>query len=307
MEVLVLDDSSTDGTAEIVRSIAEADARVRLIPGPPLPAGWAGKQHACWCLAQAARHERLLFLDADVRLAPDGAARLVHFLDACRANLVSGIPRQITGTWLERLVIPLIHFLLLGYLPLRRMRHDRHPAFGAGCGQLFLTRRSAYDAAGGHAAIRASFHDGLQLPRAYRRARLRTDLCDATPLASCRMYHSAAQLWNGLAKNAGEGIGAAAAIGPWTILLAGGHILPFVLLAGAAWLPATPRALAEAAAALSLLPRLLAVRPYRQSLASALLHPVGVGVVLAIQWSALARRMAGRPVGWKGRLPASPG
>ena len=93
---------------------------------------------------------------------------------------MSGLPRQETGSWLERLVIPLAHFLLLGYLPMFAMRWFRHPAFGAGCGQLFLARKSAYQAAGGHDAIRSSRHDGLMLPRAFRRAGLRTDLCDAT-------------------------------------------------------------------------------------------------------------------------------
>jgi len=304
VEVVVLDDASTDGTAEVVQAVAAADPRVRLVPGPPMPVGWAGKQHACWCLAAAARHDRMLFLDADVRLEPDGAARLVHYFENGRADLLSGIPRQVTGTWMERLLIPLIHFLLLSYLPMARMRHDRHSAFGAGCGQLFLTGRSAYEKSGGHAAIRSSYHDGLQLPRAYRRARLRTDLCDATAVASCRMYGSATDLWNGLAKNAGEGIGSARGIVPWTILLGCGHVLPFALLAAAAWLPGTPRALAAAACALSMLPRLLAVRPYRQSWTSALLQPIGISLLLTIQWYAMARRLVGRPVGWRGRTPA---
>src|SRR5207244_4018469 len=122
------------------------------------------------------------------------------------ADLGSGFPRQETGTLLEKLVLPLIHFLLLGYLPLIGMRWCRHPAFGAGCGQLFVTRRDAYEAVGGHVAVRASLHDGLTLPRAYRRRGLKTDLCDATELADCRMYRSGRELWYGLAKNAREGL-----------------------------------------------------------------------------------------------------
>src|SRR5205807_74198 len=126
------------------------------------------------------------------------------FLEKSGAALVSGIPRQETGTFFERLLIPLIHFILLGFLPMKRMRSTRKPAYAAGCGQLFLARRMAYDAMGGHAIIRSSLHDGLTLPRAFRRAGFQTDLCDATDLATCRMYCGAGEVWHGLAKNATE-------------------------------------------------------------------------------------------------------
>ncbi|MBX7104018.1 MAG: glycosyltransferase family 2 protein [Gemmataceae bacterium] len=302
VEVVVLDDHSTDETAGVVRAAANQDSRVRLLQGAELPPGWSGKQHACYQLALAAQYDIFVFLDADVRLEHDGLARLVAFQLSSRADLVSGVPRQITGTLLEKLVIPLIHFLLLGYLPVWIMRMINHPALGAGCGQLFLTTRAGYAASNGHAAIRDSFHDGVKLPRAYRRAGLRTDLCDATQVASCRMYHSAGQLWNGLAKNAGEGIGSAAAIVPWTVLLGGGAVLPFFLAMGYKSLAVHQRWPVVAACLLALLPRLLAVRRFHQSLLGAILHPVGIFLLLAIQWYALARRLIGRPVGWKGRV-----
>src|SRR5439155_361198 len=110
VDVVVLDDHSEDDTAALVGAIARRDRRVRLLSAPPLPAGWCGKQHACHVLRGAARYDLLAFLDADVRLEPDGLARLAAFLRNSGADLVSGIPRQVTGTLLERLVIPLIHF-----------------------------------------------------------------------------------------------------------------------------------------------------------------------------------------------------
>ena len=230
LEVLVLDDHSEDATAAIVRRLTERDARVRLLNGPELPAGWCGKQHACWVLAKSASYDLLLFLDADVRLASEGLARMVAFLQESGADLASGIPFQETGTVLEHLVIPLIHFVLLGFLPIRRMRASSNPAYGAGCGQLFLARRSSYERAGGHAAIRRTLHDGIKLPRAFRAAGLRTDLCDATDVAQCRMYRGAIELWRGLAKNASEGLGAAHLIVPSTLLLVFGQVLPVVLV-----------------------------------------------------------------------------
>jgi hypothetical protein len=293
-EIVVLDDHSTDRTAAIVADFAVKDQRVRLLPAPPLPPGWCGKQHACAALADAARHPLLAFVDADVRLASDALARLATFLRTSGADLVSGIPRQETGTLTEKLVIPLIHFLLLGFLPMGWMRRTRHPAFGAGCGQLFVTHRDAYRKMGGHAAVKASLHDGITLPRAYRRAGLRTDLCDATDLAVCRMYRGGRELWAGLTKNAREGLAAPRAILPWTLILFGGQVLPFGLLTASPWL-------AGLAVLAAYYPRLHAAVRFRQSWLGAVLHPVGILVLLAIQWSAAGRELFGRPVAWKGR------
>jgi hypothetical protein len=302
VEVLVLDDRSEDCTAKVVSDMEARDSRLRLLHGPPLPPGWCGKQHACAALAAEARSPLLAFLDADVRLAPDGLARMVAFLNASGADLVSGIPRQETGTLLERLVIPLIHFVLLGFLPLWRLRRRRHPAYAAGCGQLFLARRDAYERAGGHAAIRTSRHDGITLPRAFRRAGLKTDLCDATAVAACRMYRGAAELWGGLAKNATEGLGHPRMIAPATLLLLGGGVLPLALLLSAPWLPPTATALAVAATVLLYSPRLAGMRRFRQSPLGAALHPFGVTALVAIQWYALLRGLLGWPAAWKGRL-----
>ena len=107
LELVVLDDASTDGTGDVVSRVAAEDARVRLVRGSPLPAGWCGKQHACWQLAGAARHDTWVFLDVDVAPAPDAVARAVAFLDASGAALASGFPRQRTACLLDRLLLPL--------------------------------------------------------------------------------------------------------------------------------------------------------------------------------------------------------
>ena len=303
VEVIVLDDQSTDGTADRVRELAATEPRVRLESAPPLPPGWCGKQHACWALASLATHPVLTFIDADVRLEPDGLRRSAQFLQGSAAGLVSGVPRQITETFLERLLLPLIHFVLLGYLPLQQMRASKQPALGAGCGQFFMTTRTAYDAAGGHAAIRASLHDGITLPRAYRRAGIKTDLFDATPVARCRMYRTGHEVVRGLAKNATEGMANATAIGPWTALLLGGQVLPMALL-----MTAFRHPVIEIMAAVSLLAsyavRLASARRFHQPVGAALLHPVGILFLVAIQWYALIRHLAGRPPAWRGRTYA---
>ncbi len=312
LEVVVMDDGSRDRTAAIVREIAIRDPRVRLVAAPSLPAGWCGKQHACQRAADVARHSYLTFIDADVELAPDALERLCAVLDHRRLDLVSGVPRQRTGSAMERLVVPLIHFVLLGFLPMMGMRWSSRPAFAAGCGQLFMTRCDAYGAMGGHGAIRDSRHDGLRLPRAFREAGLQTDLVDATDLAACRMYRSAGDVWNGFAKNADEGMASTTAIVPWTLLLLGGQVLPALLVLGLLFermiggvgMP-DGKVLAAASVACILgwgTRGVLTVR-FRQSWLGAVFHPVGIALVVAIQWWSLAVRLRGRAVAWKGRVP----
>ncbi len=304
-ELIVLDDSSTDRTAQIVTElVADSGGRLKLAYAPPLPPGWNGKQHACWSLAHLARYDTLCFLDADVRLAPEALARMAAFLHSGRAKLVSGFPHQITRTWMEWLVLPLIHFVLLSFLPISRMRESTDTSFSAGCGQFFLLDRTAYFATGGHSEIRETMHDGLRLPRLFRQHGFHTDLADLTHLAECRMYTSAAEVWLGLAKNATEGIAAPARILPISILLLLGQVAPF-LLAGRLLLrrnaSAEIVAYIIAAVAGACLPRLLATWRFRQPLRSALLHPAGILVLLAIQWYALTRKLLGGAVSWKQR------
>ncbi len=303
-EVIVMDDGSTDRTANIVESIAKKDVRVRLERTQTLPIGWNGKQHACWALAHAASYELFCFVDADVRLKPECLARTAALLKQGERGLVSGFPQQVTETPLEWLLLPLIHFVLLGYLPVERMRNTTDPSFAAGCGQFILVRNCDYFASGGHAKIKATMHDGLLLPRLFRQYGYRTDLADLTDLATCRMYRNALQVWQGLAKNATEGIAAPGRILPISLLLFLGQIVPFVL---AAWLwLAGGSSVAEnvyvlVAIAGAWLPRFLGIYRFRQSWRGALLHPLGIGILLAIQWYALTRKVAGRSVKWKNR------
>jgi cellulose synthase/poly-beta-1,6-N-acetylglucosamine synthase-like glycosyltransferase len=303
VEVVVLDDHSDDRTAAIVEGLAHTDSRVRLERAPPLPAGWCGKQHACHVLAQRARCPVLLFIDADVRLAPAAAAAATDFLLGRDIGLASGFPRQLTESAAERLMIPLVHLLLLGYLPMALMRRRRDIALGAGCGQLIIVRKDAHTCAGGHAAIRTSLHDGLMLPRAFRRANIMTDLFDATELAACRMYHGGRALWSGFAKNATEGMATARALPVWTVLLFGGHVLPWVLLPVSVAVAAPPTAITAAAAGVvaNLALRAALAARFRQSGASILGHPLSMLALLALQWSALMQAWLGKPASWRGR------
>ncbi len=295
LELLVLDDGSTDATPDILAAVGDPRLRV-LGGGGALPPGWSGKQHACARLGREARHPLLVFVDADVRLATDALSRMAGFMQANPGvALGSGVPRQITGSWSERLLLPLIHLLLFGYRPQVLDAGQADPRFAAGCGQLFIARRDGYRAMGGHGAIFASLHDGLTLPRAFRRHGLATGLFDATAIASCRMYDNRRDLWEGLSKNATEGMATRRSLPVWTALLGGGHVLPAALML----LAPSPQALAAVACNIAL--RALLAYRFRQSLCGAAMHPAGVLTLLALQWTALSRARSGRPTTWRGR------
>ncbi len=307
LELLVMDDHSTDGTADIVRGLAATDPRVRLLSSPALPEGWAGKQHACFRLAEAATMDRFVWMDADVRLTPDALSRMARFQEQSGADLVSGFPRQITESVAEKLVVPQINLVLLGYLPMMMMRMTTKPSFAAANGQWIMATRSGYEATGGHGAesVRGSFHDGVKLPRLFRTNDLKTDVFDGTDTATCRMYRNASEVWRGFAKNATEGMAGPVAVWVWTVLLLGGHVVPWLLLlAHLTGLYTFGVFLIGAVAwsvAMSAVVNLWCAAWFRQGWLVVLLRPFGIATLIAIQWYAWANARLGRRPEWRGR------
>lgn len=308
LELLIMDDHSADATPRIVTALAEQDPRVQLLSAPPLPEGWCGKQHACWHLATHAKHDTLIWIDADVLLAPDGIARIAAHLDRSRLGLLSGFPRQITASWLEKLIVPMIELLILCYFPIRLSRRDRRPSLATGCGQLMAANRHAYFTVAGHSAIRHSLHDGVTLPPVFRQGGFATDIFDASDIACCRMYRGAKQTWRGFGKNATEGLASPRGIVIWTSLLAGAFVLPWVALVLASFWTHRLAAMtiSAAAVALALVTSLIVMKRAQQPWLAGLARPVGVLLLLVIQWQALFRRLRGQKPQWLGRsYPAS--
>lgn len=292
VEVVVMDDGSTDRTAAIVREFAAADPRVRLVACPPLPPGWTGKVHACARLAEAATGTHFLFIDADVRLEPDAAALMAGHAAETGSAMVTGVPRQEIGSIGEAVTVPMINFLLLCYLPGGGRAFTKRADMAAGCGQLMLVERAAYEATGGHAAIRHLLHDALQLARRMRAQGFATEVVEGAGLATCRMYSGFAQSWAGFIKNAREGMATPAGLPVWTVLLAGAFLWPLALL---------PNAWAVLAVAIGYGLRTAVTLRVREPIWTIPLHPVAVSVALAIQWTALVRGWMGKAEGWKGR------
>jgi hypothetical protein len=294
LEIVVLDDGSTDGTAKEVRRVATGDARVRLVTGAPLPPGWLGKPHACDQLASHASGEVLVFVDADVVLEPDALAAALAQLEESGLDLISPYPRQIAVGVGERLIQPLLQWSWLTFLPLRAAERSPRPSLAAANGQFLLVRRAAYTAAGGHAAVRDQVLEDIALLRAVKRTGGRGVVTDGSELAECRMYGSWPELREGYSKSLwaafGSPSGAAVTVG----LMTACYVVPAVAaLRGSRW------GLAGYAAGVAgrvVAARASAGRPWPDAFA----QPVSV---LAFGWL-VARSWRGRRAGtlrWKGR------
>lgn len=302
-EVIILDDQSSDGTGEIARHAAAGDPRVRIVSGQPLLDGWLGKNWACHQLSQMANGRVLVFTDADVRWQPDALAALVALLNRTQADLLTVWATQITVTWSERLVVPLIALAIIGYLPAVLVHGTRYPVFAAANGQCLVFRRAAYQTVGGHIAVRGSVIEDITFARLVKRKGLKLLMADGAGMITCRMYRRWREVRDGFAKNILAGYGdrsLALGIGaifhllvfvlPWLWLIAG-RLLPH----GGEY-PALPLALIGLGVAV----RALTAWVTRQRIADALLMPISALLMTAIAVQALRWRRFGG-VRWKGR------
>jgi chlorobactene glucosyltransferase len=172
-----------------------------VLTGQPLPDGWLGKNWACAQLAAQAQGELLLFTDADTYHQPQALAALVTALEGEQADVLTGFPHQETRTWGERLLVPFFSWAFFSFTPLVLAHRLKLPFLSSAVGQMLLFRRSAYQATGGHRAVRDHIAEDLALVRHAKAAGLRWRMTHVSDLIFSRMYSGGQQSFQGFSKN----------------------------------------------------------------------------------------------------------
>ncbi len=200
IEVIVVDDRSTDDTPRILKETAARDDRVKIIRGAEPPPGWSGKPHALVQGAAVAQGEWLCFVDADTFIAPELLISAYSMANLQKADMFSVLTDQVLGSFWERTILPLV-FLGLSYGFPAEQVNDPHQPDAIANGQFILVKRLVYDNVGGHAAIKDRIDEDRALAALVKHAGYRLLLADGRQFAKTRMYTSLPEMWEGWTKN----------------------------------------------------------------------------------------------------------
>lgn len=292
-EVLVYDDHSDDGTAAVVRSFAARDPRVRLIEPSPLPPGWAGKTFACHKLSEAAGAPWLLFLDADVTLAPGAIAGVLAEAQRRSLTLLSCWPGLLMQGFWEKLLMPMLNFVVFTLYPAPlAIRRPLDASLGLAHGALILARRDSYQRVGGHAAVRSELFEDTLLARLWRSRGERSLCLDGRRVVQTRMYSGLRPIWQGFQKNFYPAFRSPVSFWAFLAFHAAVFLGPFLT---ANW----------AAAACVIAMRFALALRFSHPLWSAFLHPPAQVFLLALGLASWWRYRHGAGVAWKGRRYAA--
>lgn len=305
-EILVLDDRSTDGTFNLVKGLARRNTRLKVLEGKELPPGWLGKPWACFQLSKKARGEWFLFLDADTWHHPQMLERTARMAQDKKAEVLTLFTRQVTKTWMEALVIPVMAYTLLAFLPARwsLKPNSFFNRFAGVSGQFLFIQKRVYRAFGGHATVKNEIVEDLNFGKQIVRHGYRLVYGDGSDISYCRMYTNAQEVWQGFSKN----FFPAVAFSPLyflnaeAVLLLDG-VLPFAALALGTGSPLFAPGLALALVSLGT--RWLQAVRYGFHKGSVFFHPLGCLLFALIGFNSAWWFLTGRGH-WKGRKLAGP-
>ncbi len=303
LELVVVDDESTDGTSVVAAAAGADDPRFRLFEAPVRPPGkWAGKPWACHAASAGATTDWLLFVDADVRVSPHAIATAVERGRANSADLLSLFGTWQLETFWERVAVPAIGWFIRGFASPSDVNAGRR-AFANG--QFLLVRRSAYLEVGGHEAVAGEVLDDVRLAEACRAAGQRLWLLWSPDAFRVRLYDGLSAIFDGYRKNVFEGAGRVALL---PLLGAAFTVATTVLPPLAApifWAVGMPMRAGWMAVitAMVVVWRFAIEQRDGRSGVMAPLHFLGAAVLAAV----LVASVVAGPVSWKGRtFPARP-
>jgi glycosyltransferase involved in cell wall biosynthesis len=200
VEIFVVNDQSTDRTAEIVRGLMGEIRNLQLLEAGEIPAGWTGKNHAVWEGAKHAMSRWLLFTDADAELRDGATARALRIAGETSAALVSFSPEQVTEAWYEKALIPFVYCRLAKYFSYDAVNDAKSEAAAAN-GQFLMIRDDVYNEIGGHESVAGEVLEDVALAKGAKAAGYRIWFGSGAGVVRVRMYRSFAAMWNGWKKN----------------------------------------------------------------------------------------------------------
>lgn len=197
-EIIVLNDNSTDRTYELLQHFSD---KIKIINGSDLPEGWLGKNWACHQLSKEASGEYLLFIDADVRLNEKAVASAISEMNVSEIGMSSVFPTQIIQSFSEWLIVPLMNWLLLGFLPLILVHKSNNKSFVAANGQFILWRKNIYQKIGGHNSVKNKPVEDMEFARLCKSNGIKIKTLLGGNFIFCRMYSNLKDAINGFSKN----------------------------------------------------------------------------------------------------------
>ncbi|MDX2190482.1 MAG: glycosyltransferase [Bacteroidota bacterium] len=206
-EIIVLDDFSTDNTNIIVQNFAHKFSKLKLIEGKELPKGWLGKNWACHQLVAQSKGDYLVFLDADISITKTCISNSIKRMQLFDLKVFSLFPDQKMETWGEKLVVPLMHYLLLSLLPLRLVRTSKLPSLSAANGQFIAFERSTYNQYQFHEKVKNNVLDDVNIMRFAKEMGLKVEVLLGNGQIYCRMYTNLKDAIAGFSKNLFAGFG----------------------------------------------------------------------------------------------------
>ena len=306
LEVIVVDDRSEDGTADVARAAGAGDKRLHIVEGSEPPGGWAGKPWACVRGAGEARGQVICFVDADVRLAPDAIGALLETMVSEDLRLISAYGSWELHSFWERVLIPAVGWLIRGAVSLDQVNDSGRPEAFAN-GQLIMVERNAYESMQGHQCVRSEILEDVRLAEQFKRRGFSAGMRVAPWAFQVRLYSSLGEIIRGYTKNLYEGMGRQPSLALGAILfIFVGALLPWIALLVSVWARlglgwAVPGDIwilwCAAVCALQVLFRWRLEAIDGRSGKVAFLHPVANVLLIWI----LLRSMFGVEATWKGR------
>ena len=313
LEAIVLDDRSTDATPSILADIASRDPRLRPISGSDLPEGWAGKPHALYQASKAARGEWLCFVDADTFVTGEALSACYAKAIETNADMFTIMTFQITGTFWEKVVMPLVMTALsVGFSPRKVNDPKRKDAIANG--QFIMIKRSVYDAIGGHESVKDQIVEDKAISEQVKWNGYRLVVADGYAVARTRMYTSLPEMWEGWTKNIYLGLRDQPSLlvlgvfGAFLLLIATLFLPIWPLLGllwylqGGGWLAATVIAKSLILWVFLIYVRARVAEAMDISAWYAFTTPLGAAVFAAMMLTSTWKVLSGKGVTWKGRM-----